>query len=84
MVNHKRLFRIYREERLIVRRRSGRKPAATTMTRRWQRNLLVRIPGLATVKQMCFSFRVSEPPGTPRFCLVSASAFVMIDRVRTR
>ncbi|KKC31173.1 integrase, partial [Devosia psychrophila] len=27
MVNHKRLFRIYREEKLVVRRRGGRKRA---------------------------------------------------------
>src|SRR5262245_40829153 len=30
IVNHKRLFRLYREERLIVRRRSGRKRALGT------------------------------------------------------
>ena len=30
MVNHKRLFRLYREERLMVRRRGGRKPALGT------------------------------------------------------
>jgi putative transposase len=30
MVNHKRLFRLYREERLMVRRRSGRKRALGT------------------------------------------------------
>ena len=30
MVNHKRLFRIYREERLVVRRRGGRKRALGT------------------------------------------------------
>jgi putative transposase len=32
IVNHKRLFRIYREERLMVRRRSGRKRALGTRT----------------------------------------------------
>lgn len=32
MVNHKRLFRIYREERLTVRRRGGRKRAIGTRT----------------------------------------------------
>lgn len=30
LVNHKRLFRIYREEKLTVRRRGGRKPAGGT------------------------------------------------------
>jgi putative transposase len=30
MVNHKRLFRLYREERLIVRRRGGRNRALGT------------------------------------------------------
>jgi putative transposase len=30
VVNHKRLFRIYREERLIVRKRGGRKRALGT------------------------------------------------------
>jgi putative transposase len=30
IVNHKRLFRLYREERLLVRRRSGRKRALGT------------------------------------------------------
>ncbi|SFD46010.1 putative transposase, partial [Devosia psychrophila] len=30
MVNHKRLFRIYREEKLVVRRRGGRKRAMGT------------------------------------------------------
>src|SRR5215831_6024989 len=39
IVNHKRLFRIYREERLMVRRRGGRKRALGTRARRcWFRN----------------------------------------------
>ena len=32
MVNHKRVFRLYREERLLVRRRSDRKRAIGTRT----------------------------------------------------
>jgi len=51
VVNHKRLFRIYREERLMVRKRSGRKralgartpmPGAAQPNARWSARLRLR------------------------------------------
>jgi transposase InsO family protein len=43
-LNHKRLYRLYREERLMVRRRRGRKRTLGTRVRRW--NCPVRLINL--------------------------------------
>lgn len=54
MINHKRLFRLYREEKLAVRRRGGRKRAIGTrarMTCRWRR----------TTAGRSTSYRISSP-----------------------
>jgi hypothetical protein len=37
VINHKKLFRVYREEKLVVRRRGGRKRAIETERRCWFR-----------------------------------------------